>query len=46
MILQLENFPIVLRERKNIGVGYWQFACRQVEEQELATKSNKGYDFT
>lgn len=46
LYLNEKNFPIVLRARKNIGVGYWQFECRQLEEQEVATKSNKGYDFT
>jgi len=53
LYLNDQNFPIILLERKNIGLGYWQFACRQLEEedvapktQELASKSNKGYDFT
>ncbi len=53
LYLNNQNFPIILLERKNIGLGYWQFACRQLEEedvvpktQELASKSNKGYDFT
>ncbi len=42
-----ENFPIILADRKNIGLGYWQFECRRVEEQqtpELKSKK-KGYDF-
>jgi hypothetical protein len=42
-----ENFPIVLRDRKNVGLGYWQFECRRIPEQ-FATKqdvSKKGYDF-
>jgi len=46
LYLNDNNFPIVLRDRKNIGVGYWQFDCRQLEEQVVATTSNKGYDFT
>ncbi len=46
LYLNEENFPIFLRERKNIGLGYWQFDCRRVEEQELASLINKGYDFT
>jgi hypothetical protein len=46
LYLNDKNFPIVLRDRKNIGAGYWQFDCRQLEEQVVATKSNKGYDFT
>lgn len=42
-----ENFPIVLRDRKNVGLGYWQFECRRIPEQ-FAMKqdvSKKGYDF-
>jgi hypothetical protein len=42
-----ENFPIVLRDRKNVGLGYWQFECRRIPEQ-LVTKADgpkKGYDF-
>jgi len=46
LYLNEQNFPILLRGRKNIGLGYWQFDCRRVDEQELATMSNKGYDFT
>ena len=46
LYLNEQNFPILLRERKNIGLGYWQFDCRRVDEQELATMTNKGYDFT
>ena len=45
LYLSEKNFPIVLRNRKNIGLGYWQFECRQLEEQEVASKGNKGYDF-
>lgn len=45
LYLNEKNFPIVLRNRKNIGLGYWQFECRQLEEQEVASKGNKGYDF-
>ena len=37
LYLNEQNFPILLRERKNIGLGYWQFDCRRVEEQELAS---------
>ena len=46
LYLNEQNFPILLKGRKNIGLGYWQFDCRRVDEQELATMSNKGYDFT
>ncbi|MGR8934806.1 MAG: hypothetical protein ACU837_10515 [Gammaproteobacteria bacterium] len=42
-----ENFPIVLRDRKNVGLGYWQFECRRIPEQMVPKPetSKKGYDF-
>lgn len=40
------DFPIVLGNRKNIGLGYWQFECRQIEEQQAEQIiKKKGYDF-
>jgi hypothetical protein len=46
MFMNNTNFPIILGDRKNIGLGYWQFECRQIEEKQVpkATKK-KGYDF-
>ena len=41
-----KDFPIVLGNRKNIGLGYWQFECRQIEERHVEKiKKKKGYDF-
>ncbi len=41
-----EDFPIILGERKNIGLGYWQFECRRIEEKQLSQQiKKKGYDF-
>ena len=45
MTLNQESFPIILRDRKNIGLGYWQFECRRIEEQALPVERRKGYDF-
>ncbi len=46
LFLDGKNFPIVLGNRKNIGLGYWQFECRQIEEQQVEkVKKIKGYDF-
>lgn len=39
LYLNGQNFPIILLERKNIGLGYWQFACRQLEEEDVVPKS-------
>ena len=41
-----KDFPIVLGNRQNIGLGYWQFECRQIEEKQVAqVMKKKGYDF-
>jgi len=45
LFMHSDNFPIVLRDKINIGLGYWQFECRQVEETKQLVKSTKGYDF-
>ena len=45
MTLNQESFPIILRDRKNIGLGYWQFECRRIEEQAVPMERKKGYDF-
>ncbi len=50
------DFPVILGNRKNIGLGYWQFECRQLEERQVSQLSHskgqsknrskkKGYDF-
>jgi hypothetical protein len=45
LFMNNDNFPIILRDKKNIGLGYWQFECRQLEETMQVAKSTKGYDF-
>lgn len=45
MTMNQESFPIILRDRRNIGLGYWQFECRRIEEQALPAERKKGYDF-
>lgn len=41
-----KDFPIILGNRKNIGLGYWQFECRQIEEKQVEqVTKKKGYDF-
>lgn len=46
MFLNQENFPIILRDRKNIGLGYWQFECRRIAEKTIeSNEKKKGYDF-
>ncbi len=41
-----DNLPIILGDRKNIGLGYWQFECRRLEEKQVQKQTKKkGYDF-
>ena len=51
-----EDFLIILRDKKSIGLGYWQFECKRIMESELDTakivskkdktnRKKKGYDF-
>ncbi len=54
MYLNQDNFPIIIRDRKNIGLGYWQFECRRLAEKSISEhktspqnkqRNKKGYDF-
>jgi hypothetical protein len=46
LFLNQEDFPIILNDRKNIGLGYWQFECRRIAEKVTTTnEKKKGYDF-
>lgn len=39
LFMRDENFPIILRDKKNIGLGCWQFECRRLEEKDVAAAS-------
>ncbi|MDO9425016.1 MAG: hypothetical protein Q7T40_12625 [Methylobacter sp.] len=47
MFMNNEDFPVVLSNRKNVGLGYWQFECRRVAEKgkSVSGQAKKGYDF-
>jgi len=47
MMMNNDDFPVILSNRKNVGLGYWQFECRRVAEKDksLPTHAKKGYDF-
>jgi len=40
-----EDFPVTLHDRKNIGLGYWQFQCARIMERAKLSSAKKGYDF-
>ncbi len=45
MFMNSEDFPAILKSRKNVGLGYWQFECRRIAEKEKPVQTKKGYDF-
>jgi cyclic-di-GMP-binding protein len=43
-----DSFSVTLKNRKNVGLGYWQFECIKIKEKKkhiLPTTNKKGYDF-
>jgi hypothetical protein len=42
-----EDFPVAVSNRKNVGLGCWQFECRRVAEKDKPSsqQAKKGYDF-
>jgi cyclic-di-GMP-binding protein len=42
-----DSFSVTLKNRKNVGLGYWQFECIRVKEKKkhIPTTHKKGYDF-
>ncbi len=42
-----DSFSVTLKNRKNVGLGYWQFECIRIKEKKkhLPSATKKGYDF-
>jgi hypothetical protein len=40
-----EDYPVSLHNRKNIGLGYWQFQCVKMIDKPKVSVPTKGYDF-
>lgn len=42
-----DSFTVALRNRKNVGLGYWQFECVRLKEKRkhILPTAKKGYDF-
>jgi hypothetical protein len=42
-----DSFSVTLKNRKNVGLGYWQFECVRIKEKKKQTPTahKKGYDF-
>jgi cyclic-di-GMP-binding protein len=45
MQLNQENIYVILKDKKNVGLGYWQFECQRVAAKIEKSPSKKGYDF-
>jgi cyclic-di-GMP-binding protein len=43
--MEREDFPVIMKNRKNIGLGYWQFECQRIVEHTAPGQAKKGYDF-
>jgi cyclic-di-GMP-binding protein len=45
MLMNQENIYLVLKDKKNVGLGYWQFECQRIAARIDKTQPKKGYDF-
>lgn len=45
MVMNQENIFLVLKNRKNVGLGYWQFECQRIAAKIDKVAPKKGYDF-
>jgi cyclic-di-GMP-binding protein len=46
MLMNQENIYLILKDRKNVGLGYWQFECQRIAERvDKPAQPKKGYDF-
>lgn len=45
LFIPQEGFFVALKNRKNVGLGYWQFECQRIAEKEKPAQTKKGYDF-
>ncbi|MEQ1545381.1 hypothetical protein [Methyloglobulus sp.] len=45
MLMSKENIYLVLKGKKNVGLGYWQFECQRIAAKIDKAQPKKGYDF-
>jgi cyclic-di-GMP-binding protein len=45
MLMRGENIYLILKHKKNIGLGYWQFECQRIAAKTDKQQPKKGYDF-
>ncbi len=45
MLVGNEDIFLILKDRKNVGLGYWQFKCNRIAAKVDKSLPKKGYDF-
>lgn len=46
MLMKQENIYLILKDRKNAGLGCWRFECQRIAERvDKPAQPKKGYDF-
>ena len=45
MDTSMDNIYLVLKDKKNVGLGYWQFECQRIAAKTDKLQPKKGYDF-
>ena len=45
MLMGHETIHLLLKNKKNVGLGYWQFECQRIAAKTETKQIKKGYDF-
>jgi cyclic-di-GMP-binding protein len=45
MLVSQEDIHLILKDKKNIALGYWQFKCQRIAAKVDKVQPKKGYDF-
>ncbi len=45
MLMGQEIIHLLLKDKKNVGLGYWQFECQRIAARPDKSQPKKGYDF-
>jgi cyclic-di-GMP-binding protein len=45
MLMNQDSIYLILKGRKNVGLGYWQFECQRIAAKIDKPQPKKGYDF-
>jgi cyclic-di-GMP-binding protein len=42
--MNIENYPMALKNRKTVGSGYWQFECMRLASKSKAKKATTSFN--